>query len=886
MMSCVLTLTLIVTLGFAANASTRFHPRLLRVRLSASEVKQGDIIQLDTWWENTGSVSADENDMVFVHARIKGMQEDNRAYPLFGGDYSPAPPTSLWESGYVMRMHSQLKIPQNARAGDYQILIGIYSQLTGERVILDNLSANQGNESYLAGNFKVMPKEEKTTKQSAIIDLALFPLTASFFTPPSLTIPASGTVTLSNKTISVKLDKNKPAILSFEGENGGKLYGDAFDQGPSFFLCQEKTGENRWSIAKPLHVTFALSKIQKEDARYTVIIHWGDVEAAHCDIFYHLKGNELTVGFGNVVEKSGYQLLTFRMPELVSVLRSQHGSRMAIPWESGRLISLSNTFNGEMEHHSDWLNPMLAGLVYTHRILAGMQLETPDDILRSHLWDYNSNAVAGLGVDFTHRYAAAHPSLQFVAETHSQVHILIKESTHKRVLTWVDGAKLLRQRMTAIPPGRYRDCLIYKIFCDTPGDGNPTTFDEALNLVKEIYFLTDGLKQIVYLVGWQHHGHDTGYPDVFTVNARLGGYSELVKVMDSAKKYNAVISFHDNYDDAYEDSHAWTPDIIARGPDGELMKGGIWAGGQSYIISSGWYLHHGALKRIRRTLAMYPIRESYHIDVLSTVPDRVDFNPSHPQSAKDDLEGRLGIVLAFQQDGVNVTSEGFTSWFVGHVGYFWLLLHDDTHAYAGDEAIPFIPFVFHGRALYALGWPNNDSQYLEEVLYGGNFSTDLRKETPLKQILDRIYLINAPWRMLAYRQMEKCERKGDIIRISYGPNITESDEKPKSIGPTFVEVNSSTNEYCVVVDGRLISQNFSVFVPGEKSNTWVAYSRCERELVYPTPKGWKGSSIVRGVCLTAHGTGERVSCWISKGEIHLKAPAGQPVRVFMKTNQK
>ncbi|MCY3018923.1 MAG: hypothetical protein NTW87_07840 [Planctomycetota bacterium] len=45
--------------------------------------------------------------------------------------------------------------------------------------------------------------------------------------------------------------------------------------------------------------------------------------------------------------------------------------------------------------------------------------------------------------------------------------------------------------------------------------------DQTLGIIRALERLTLGLKQIVYLVGWQYDGHDSKYPAFFEVNERL-----------------------------------------------------------------------------------------------------------------------------------------------------------------------------------------------------------------------------------------------------------------------------------------------------------------------------------------------------------------------------
>ena len=79
---------------------------------------------------------------------------------------------------------------------------------------------------------------------------------------------------------------------------------------------------------------------------------------------------------------------------------------------------------------------------------------------------------------------------------------------------------------------------------------------------------------MVFLCGWQHDGPDTGYPDVFTVNSQAGSLEELNRCIEEAKKYNAVLTFHDNYDDCYDNEY-FDPEIAALDWNGNYMTSWI-----------------------------------------------------------------------------------------------------------------------------------------------------------------------------------------------------------------------------------------------------------------------------------------------------------------------
>ena len=82
---------------------------------------------------------------------------------------------------------------------------------------------------------------------------------------------------------------------------------------------------------------------------------------------------------------------------------------------------------------------------------------------------------------------------------------------HNGVVDWLDGAKLVRERMPAIPTHYYDDKLMYMIHNDEPKFPKPqATFAESERIIQRVASLTGGAAQDVYLWGWQYRGKDTG----------------------------------------------------------------------------------------------------------------------------------------------------------------------------------------------------------------------------------------------------------------------------------------------------------------------------------------------------------------------------------------
>lgn len=110
----------------------------------------------------------------------------------------------------------------------------------------------------------------------------------------------------------------------------------------------------------------------------------------------------------------------------------------------------------------------------------------------------------------------------------------------------------------------YTKTMMMKMFMSKPdGKGGSIVdidFSKALEIIKNVDNITQGIPKIIYLVGWQNNGHDDKYPDIFEVNKALKrdedetSYDSLMWLIKEAKKYNTIVSFHVNFNDVYEDA--------------------------------------------------------------------------------------------------------------------------------------------------------------------------------------------------------------------------------------------------------------------------------------------------------------------------------------------
>jgi hypothetical protein len=833
----------------AAPAEPAFKPKLLQIKLSAAGVPAGGSLSATCWWLNSGAAPAEDDEIIFVHVRRPGEAENAPGAVRIGADHTPAIPMNRWRPGRVVADSCTIKVPRETPPGDYVLLLGMFNPTTGSRRPLElPLPAHENASRYLVAQFRVLPADGQAEAAPLLSRFAPMPSAESARAPKP-----DKTVTIGKGPLTLVMDAAAPRVAAWR-LGDAELAGDPEGEEPTIRILSVADNRVRPADAKPFQTAWTLREKRKSAIYRAEVSENGQPRVAF-ELAFSVSDDRAEVALERVTEAEGYQLVSVRLSRLVA---AAEGARLALPFNAGRLIDPARSAPAEKVFQIDWITQVLAGVVYDRRMLCAADLEGVDDRLVATVGE----SWAALGASFEHRVPAKKSVPSLLLSDRGAIRLRFVKPA-EGAPTWIDGTRLLRAEVKARPLKLYDQTFIYKIFCDTPGAKQFVTFEQAANLVQKINRLTDGAPQVGYLVGWQHQGHDTGYPDVFTVNPRLGGLEGLKAAIKRAASYNATLSFHDNYDDAYTNSPAWDPAFIARSPDGELLKGGVWAGGQSYIMSFFKYGTGPGRERVRRTLEMAPIRRSYHIDVLSAVPLRRDFNPENPASGAKSLQGKIAIVRAFNKHGVDVTSEGFSAPFVGVLGHAWHLMRGRDTLFAGEERIPFVPFIYHDRATYGGGRLNDLS---DTLLYGAAQSGDFSGGTPLSEITDRYYLIEVPWFLFRRSEMTGYTAAGGVRRVSYGQE-------------SFIEATDDNQHYRVVVEGRPMVVDGNAFVPNWRGDAWLAYSRTGGRLDFPAPKGWDDAAKVSAVTLSAEGSGAAVPVTLDSGHVRIDLSPATPVRI-------
>ena len=191
-------------------------------------------------------------------------------------------------------------------------------------------------------------------------------------------------------------------------------------------------------------------------------------------------------------------------------------------------------------------------------------------------------------------------------------------------------------------------------------------FESALEIIKAVDNMTQGIQKIIYLVGWQGLGHDDCYPVMEKVNDWLkrdcdaDGKESLLWLIGEAKKYNTVVSFHGNVADAYEDSDFHDEFVAANalcnGLDGKPAVIEVFNGRNAYKTSYKQFWDSGLFKKIiDRFCAAVPVREAgtVHLDNFCLAES---LNPQTFIEEQDEARNKMLDYL--RSLGIDVTTEG------------------------------------------------------------------------------------------------------------------------------------------------------------------------------------------------------------------------------------
>lgn len=668
------------------------------------------------------------------------------------------------------------------------------------------------------------------------------------------------------------LEQRKPVSVQFhEMENKtekeqnvtGTTFGDFLlhSEYPAFLGYKEE----RWEDFAPVVTTRCISDNTKQVYVGNQNMSYHLEQRSEDELLYHAKsemcsfslcmqkrGDMLTLLLTEVAEKEGYELIDIELPCLIQLC--DESGTMVNYFGGGRKLQLKNALPQSALFYYDTCNAL--GTCSQHGSFAVVANDV-DNVLIQAVVRKDEGANQGIiGVKLQNRICAGRAGMKSIP-----VQMLPLEIHCSSQDNWKLTADVLRDKMPDKPVKMYENVLMYKIRLDASGQYHPSnpatyspilTLSDAREIIMQIYHLSQGMKQVVYLVGWQQGGHDFEYPypHVTGFNKKCGTLEEFRQLCEECRKYNVELSLHDNFDDAYLSEHyEINSDILAIDEQGQEWKGWLWAGGMSYIISPTAYVKSDDMKeRIQALISDYGISGTYHLDVLSSEVRRYSF-AEELSCAQQNIDAKKEIIRRFNQLGIDITSETLALPFIGEIGYAQNTRYKfDRELFVGERIVPLTTVAFHGVTPYKVGANEEKRALLQAIACGAACSLEVEGNPEMvldtKNICRNIYLVSVPMSAFAYKKVTDVQLEDNRWILEYGKG-------------NEITVDFENESYKIVRDGAVVSENFTTFAQ-IGPDKYCYYSVSDTMAKLELPEDWEK---VRVSSILANG---------NKDEIELK----------------
>jgi hypothetical protein len=253
------------------------------------------------------------------------------------------------------------------------------------------------------------------------------------------------------------------------------------------------------------------------------------------------------------------------------------------------------------------------------------------------------------------------------------------------------------------------------------------TFDQCAELA-EHYRKDLGIdRALLVLNGWINRGYDNRHPDILPAAPELGGNEALQECSRRVRGLGWTFGLHDNYQDLYADAPSYNEELIARLPDGGLRKGGIWNGGQAYIICSRKSLELAARPQNVAGAKKLFNPDVYFSDTLFATPLYECYSKTHPTDKVEDMHNKQQLIDFIRKTVGLMGSEEGREWAVSRADYFeGLMSHKTGFRRSADQVedivIPMFEIVY-GDAIPIYTHqsdrprPDDATKILHHVLY-------------------------------------------------------------------------------------------------------------------------------------------------------------------------
>jgi len=682
---------------------------------------------------------------------------------------------------------------------------------------------------------------------------------------------------IETSSLSVVLDPSDGLPYKYLFEEGS-IWGEDSGSGITAILCRLKP-----RLYETVTLTPTSSKVSQSEASFSFEIAFQGHPAASFVLKYSLSGSSLILTMEQVQERPGFELIEVSIPDLATVREEDGSSWLAHGNNGGSVVDLGQSKPYRMPADRFFGNiaaTLPIAMVGSGQVAAALEVSAFMDGLQLEIAGQPGHRHARIGTVETYRvhggraYDMNDLGPPIVGNEHTP-NLLVGQMPRCRIdffgdvdgdgsVNWLDGAKLIRQRMPPIPTHYFDDKMLYMIGGKYKLEKEPrTTFAQSEQLIRDVAMLTDYAPQVALVGGWAYDGQDTGYPAEDKVNESMGGYDGLMHLIKSGQAFNTNVSLNTNYDDAYMSSPKWDPAIIARRPDGALWRSRDWAGEVSYIVGLAKYMQRPGPERVAHAVERYHLRDAILVDAMSWFAIRNDWDPENPASGyKNLVDGRYKVLDEFHKRGINVLSEQLRYPYLGKLALSVDGISGGDDPFGG-QPVPLLPTLYRKSAIWGSGGASF-KDVPRNLFWNSRPGPWFINATDRRDISDFYYLTVLPWMQLHDLDIQSYKRDGDrsVIGLSHHSEL---------------DVNWVTNEYSVVANGVEVASEKGTFFPIDEDRV-AFFSREARPLQAILPSDWDASKIVGWALFVDHR--EPVPVRVEANRIKVDIQASRPIIVY------
>lgn len=227
------------------------------------------------------------------------------------------------------------------------------------------------------------------------------------------------------------------------------------------------------------------------------------------------------------------------------------------------------------------------------------------------------------------------------------------------------------------------------------------TFEECADLAEHFHNDLGIDRAMLVLNGWINGGYDNKHPDILPAAEAIGGNAGLVACAERTKKLDWLFGLHDNYADMYQAAPSWDESFLMGNPDGSLRKGGVWAGGQCWLICSQRAVELASRPQNIPGVKQLCAPDIYFSDVIFATPLYECYAPAHPMTMLEDQRAKEQLCDYIRQEVGLFGSEEGREWGVPHADYFEGLMSHRTRWQQSNDTSIILPLfeLVYGDAI-------------------------------------------------------------------------------------------------------------------------------------------------------------------------------------------